>query len=357
MRISPGKWKMVSTGELDLEKAKVVAKSKYDDLKYRTKYNLAPDTRRFADVANQAIKEMQNDFQQQNKFYHYIGALEKYHIPFFGSTFIDNIDHSKLLDFDQWRINKFGRVPNNSTIKNHNAAMNRVFQTGLRQNFILEYQIPKLSNNGLKTVRRPAMNLIQYTTLYRFMRKWSKTGHKKQTRMIREILRDKVLILANTGIREGTECDFSWSAIRTEKDNGYEFTVIHVDGKTGPRDLVANPSVKKYLNRIKQRNKNTKPDDLVFQCRDGTVVKNWHGPFEILMKESGLLKDRDGNNRTLYSLRHTYATFKILYAKLDLHRLAKQMSTSIKMLELHYSHLEPIQAARDIIGIDLIRRK
>ena len=96
---------------------------------------------------------------------------------------------------------------------------------------------------------------------------------------------------------------------------------------------------------------------MVFLCRDGSEVKDWHGAFEQLLVDCNLFKDRDGNNRTLYSLRHTYAAFKILYAKLDLHRLAKQMSTSVGMLEKHYSHLDPIKAARDIIGFDLIMRK
>jgi hypothetical protein len=51
------------------------------------------------------------------------------------------------------------------------------------------------------------------------------------------------------------------------------------------------------------------------------------------MKASGLLKDTaTGQNRTLYSLRHTYATMALIEGNMDVHTLAKQMGTSVGML-------------------------
>jgi integrase len=88
----------------------------------------------------------------------------------------------------------------------------------------------------------------------------------------------------------------------------------------------------------------SKADEYVFETRDGSKVKDWHGAFEILMEESGLLQDRHGDRRTLYSLRHTYATFA-LTNRVGIHVLARQMATSIGMLEKHYSHLIPSLAA------------
>jgi integrase len=46
-------------------------------------------------------------------------------------------------------------------------------------------------------------------------------------------------------------------------------------------------------------------------------------------------------SRTLYSFRHTYATFALLNDGMDIHALAVQMGTSIGMIERHYSHLTP----------------
>jgi integrase len=55
------------------------------------------------------------------------------------------------------------------------------------------------------------------------------------------------------------------------------------------------------------------------------------------MKDTGLLTcPRTGQDRTLYSLRHTYATFSLLNDGMDVHTLAVQMGTSILMIERHY---------------------
>ncbi len=43
------------------------------------------------------------------------------------------------------------------------------------------------------------------------------------------------------------------------------------------------------------------------------------------MRDSGLEKDAEGQTRTLYSLRHTYATLDLLEHGMDMHTLAKQM--------------------------------
>ena len=71
----------------------------------------------------------------------------------------------------------------------------------------------------------------------------------------------------------------------------------------------------------------SKVDEYVFRTRDASTVKDWHGAFEILMEESGLRLDRYGDKRTLYSLRHTYATFA-LTNRVDIYVLARQMGTS-----------------------------
>jgi integrase len=68
------------------------------------------------------------------------------------------------------------------------------------------------------------------------------------------------------------------------------------------------------------------------------------------MLDTGLLKNEDGQNRTLYSLRHTYATFELLRGGTDMHTLSKQMGTSVKMIEQHYGHLKPAQKADVIAG-------
>jgi integrase len=67
--------------------------------------------------------------------------------------------------------------------------------------------------------------------------------------------------------------------------------------------------------------------------------------FWRLMIDTGLLKKENGQNRTLYSLRHTYATFELLRGGTDIHVLSKQMGNSAAMIERHYSKLTATMAA------------
>jgi integrase len=52
-----------------------------------------------------------------------------------------------------------------------------------------------------------------------------------------------------------------------------------------------------------------------------------------------------GDNRTLYSLRHTYATMETLRSEIDIDTLSKQMGNSAAMIERHYSKLTATMAA------------
>ena len=60
--------------------------------------------------------------------------------------------------------------------------------------------------------------------------------------------------------------------------------------------------------------------------------------FETVLKEAGIELDRYGEKRTIYSLRHTYATFQ-LQDGVNHYALACNMGTSIRMLEQFYGHV------------------
>ena len=66
------------------------------------------------------------------------------------------------------------------------------------------------------------------------------------------------------------------------------------------------------------------------------------------MRDSKMLKGEDGQNRTLYSLRHTYATFELLENSTDIRTLSKQMGNRAAMIERHYSKLTATMAAEKL---------
>jgi len=98
-------------------------------------------------------------------------------------------------------------------------------------------------------------------------------------------------------------------------------------------------------NDIASRGVEKSANHLVFTISNGYQPTSLNGAFERLMRDSGLLKDADGHNSTLYSLRHTYATLELLRASADIQTLAKQMGNSASVIEKCYSKLTPTMAA------------
>jgi integrase len=66
-----------------------------------------------------------------------------------------------------------------------------------------------------------------------------------------------------------------------------------------------------------------------------------------LLKHCDVEFDREGNKRTIYSLRHTYTTFR-LYEGVDHYALAKNMGTSVEMIEKFYGHTSNLRQVGEL---------
>jgi len=129
---------------------------------------------------------------------------------------------------------------------------------------------------------------------------------------------------------------------------------VRVDGKTGGRWLIAKHGLVEVLRRLHSRQKDiaSKPFEevlgrsqaFVFRSCDGRKPYAFNGLFSRFLRHCELLANSAGQTRTLYSLRHTYATNELI-AGTDIHILAKQMGTSVAMLERYYSKLTAMLAA------------
>src|ERR1019366_7283226 len=361
-----GRWIRVTTKEKDIKEAKKAAEELYLDARYRVKHELPAQTKRFKDVAKLAIDRMQKALAggQGKKVYRdYIQATNNYLIPYFGAHHVDRINYAMVQKFGLWRAEKMGKEPKASTLNTHNSALNRIFDEALMRSYIAKVQVPVLENKGRDAERRPDFGIDEYRKIYRALRTWVHEGRAGKSHDMRELLRDYILILANTGMRHGTEAqNLRWKNISTFEMDGRSYVAMYVKGKTKARELIARHSCLIYLKRIHARCRDiadmpfddflqSKLDLPVFRLSDGTVTNSLNQTFRAFMRDVGLLKDANtGQNRTLYSLRHMYATFQIVYGGVDLHLLAKQMGTSIAMIEAHYSHLTPRLKADKLAG-------
>ena len=366
-----GKWFDVSTGREDLEEAKAVAGHKYDVMLQNRAQGTVEVSRQFRDIARFTAKRLQAEIDAgtgRSVYRDYIQAINNYLIPCFTSTAVHNIDEKQLLRLDKFRRDKLNRDPNKSTVSTHNAALALVFQDAVERNYMLATQVPTLGNSGRKGQARPYFSKDEISPLLAALEGFSTTGLKPETVMNRELLRDYVVILLNTGMRAGTEpLTMKWLNIRqiTLPDTtniGLEFSV---DGKTGKRTLIAQDAdgvVSAGLKRLQDRfpmlaklsrDELFKQDAYVFRLRSGKRVTNDRlaKHFKRCLQKYSLLTNSQAEQRTLYSLRHSYATFQILNG-VDMATLAVQMGTSIGMLERHYSKLKPYMKLATLNGAE-----
>ncbi|GHA60317.1 site-specific recombinase phage integrase family protein [Amylibacter ulvae] len=354
-----GKRIIKSTKTTVLEDAEDIAREFRYEIKARIDNGLPVNTKKFKDVANFLIETLnaELDGKAGKKAYKdYISALEKWLIPYFGKTNIDKISYNSLENFDLWRTKNNGNQKfSKSGINNHNAALGKVFDTAEKHGWMLGTLRPKLLNNGVKSKSRGSFTIDEYIQIYTELRTWHQKTDNKSTRATRKTLRNYVLFLANTGVRHGTEAlNLKWKNIARHQSKGQTYLALSVDGKTGTRSLIARDRVEGYLDRQRKLNPVTsvgdfdhllasKSEAFVFTTETGNVAKlrNLMRSFDALLDELGLRIGADGKTRTLYSLRHFYAT-QDLTRGVSAANLASQLGTSIKMIEKYYSKYSPL---------------
>lgn len=364
------KWIRTTTKQKELARATKTAQDIYLRARFREDEGLPIVTKRFDTVAKQTSNKLLAALKAnegKKVFEDYVRVIKNYLIPFFGSYNITSIDFALMERYAIWRKNKIGHEVKASTINTHNSALNKIFEEAMLHGFMTKANVPLLINRGLKSERRSDFTLEEYRYLVSFMRDWVNDVEMKRSKSIamRQLLRDYVLILANTGMRHGTESyGIKWKHLSWHMDGDRRVLMISVYGKTKQRELAARDNCTAYFKRIHDRADDLQDltfeelidkgiDKYVFRLSDGTRTKNLAQTFEILMKDSDLLIDRRTNsNRTLYSLRHTYATFALLYEKLDLFDLEKQMGTSAEMIRKHYAHITTRMIAGRLAGTD-----
>jgi integrase len=354
-------WVRVSTHKASLENAVAVACDLYDEARYRQKLGLAHTTQNFTHIAQATLKELRQQIDMgkgKTAFHSYVSCIEKYFIPYFAEKYLEQLTHNDITEFELWRNRQMGKLPKASTLNNFSSAWNRLLATAVNKGWISERApIPKLNGGGLKSQARPAFSREEIDHLLGYMVAWAESGRLAVEREMRPLLRDYVEMLLLTGMRHGTEAlGIDWRNIEWHTHEGKKYLRLWVSGKTGGRWLIAKHRAVDVLRRLHNRQNDIKHisfDELLktraphklFRFSNGYQPPSLNGTFRRLMRDSGLEKNSEGQTRTLYSLRHTYATLELLENGTDIHTLAKQMGNSALMIERHYSKLTATMAA------------
>jgi integrase len=360
-KLADGTWHRVSTRKASLEQAIAAACDMYDEARYRQRLGLAHKAHSFAQIAALTLAELRRQIdarKTKSSLNDYASIIERYFIPYFGDRMLEQLTHADVHEFEVWRDRQMARKPKNSTLNNFTSAWNRVIATAVERGFISErVPVPKLTSKGLKGRTRPAFSAEEIEQLLAYMQTWQHGGKLAVEKEIRPLLLDYVELLLLTGMRHGTEAmGIRWNNVEWHTHKGVRYLRIWVSGKTGGRWLIAKHRAVDVLKRLHARQLDirhmefdellrSRVTHLLFRFSDGYQPHSFVGTFRRLMRDSGLALNAEGQNRTLYSLRHTYATLELLNNSTDIHTLSKQMGNSAAMIERHYSKLTATMAA------------
>ena len=363
-RLADGSWTRQTTGKAALEHAIVRACDIYDEARYRQRLGLAHQAHSVAQIAAICCADLRQQIDAKGKktaLNDYVSIIERYFVPYFGERQLETLTHTDVREFEIWRDRRLTRRPKTSTLNNFTSAWNRLIATAVEQGYISErVPVPKLTSKGEKSKTRPAFSREEIDVLLAFVVEWQHKGTKQVEHEIRTLLRDYIEMLLYTGMRHGTEAmGIRWWDLEWHTKDGVRYLRVWVDGKTGGRWLIAKHAVVEVLKRLHTRQKDiaeipfeevlTKSvPHLLFRFSNGHQPHSLVGTFRKLMRDSGLLLDSAGQTRTLYSLRHTYATLALLESGTDIHTLSKQMGNSAAMIERHYSKLTATMAAEKL---------
>lgn len=271
------------------------------------------------------------------------------------------LGHHNLLDISSRKISDFiiylqdygvGAV----TINQYLGLLKRVLLLGLAEG-VLD-GLPSFPKVKSKSIPRGSFSTLEYLNLLRVAKSLSSIqepikhpthrntagGAFTKTASVPQEMRWLIAFMVNTFVRpvdikliknmhiqaiEGSNKYLRISMMETKRHTG---TVISMRAAVGIyRKILAHQTSKGF----------GRPNDYVFlpevRDRQGAIQLISHH-FKKILDAGGMAIAVNNEKRSLYSLRHTAITFRLLYGKgIDLITLARNARTSVEMIERFYS--------------------
>ena len=356
-----------STGETDVSRATIFAIKLLGELEHRSTTHQPLSAKKFKDVAAAYLRDARTRWTENRSSegrYNLIrGTLNRYFIPYFGKRDITKIKKKDLMDYRAWRQDYWIKGPGKSltiyhkvrpasaTLKQEWTVLRGVFSYGVDLGYVSPLTMPMLAHEEYKVGKRPPFTIAEYRKLHQFMRRWARQGKDARHRAERELMRNYTLIMVSSGLRKGEARYLKWADLNLYETEHGTWPTLQVNGKTGERLVVCQPNARRFFERLKERGHHTEPDDYIFCHENGKALLHMK-TFPKMLEEAGLLYDSQGRKRSVYSLRHTYATFRLENGA-NVYWLRQNMGTSIQMIERHYGQ------TKVLVGIEFetARRK
>ena len=305
-------------------------------------------------------------------------------LPFFGELGVSEVSPGKVQEYRVHRMSSRGEVnphsksknppkdkaPSRSTLHNEIVTLRLVLKNAVRHGKLSH--VPDLSppyRTQGKIEHRPWFSPEEYKQLYTATRAYAKEPFHDTYKWNAEQLHDYVLFMANTGLRpdEVNNLQHRDVVIVDDQGSGREFLKSRSAANAGRvsvrachplfvltsdywlarsrfrarRDARLRGGVEKGEQPPTPQIEYPQPTDPVFP---GSNVKI----FNNLLRKEGLKTDRDGKNRTAYSLRHTYICMRLSEGA-NIYDIARNCRTSVEMIQKFYAaHIKDLLDAASI---------
>jgi len=283
-------------------------------------------------------------------------------LPFFGDLPLSQVTAGRIRDYrvhlmtppeaagapsggPDKRTHKAFKRPSRSVMHHDIVCLRQILKTAARNEWI--GALPDMSapyNRSGKIAHRAWFSPEELARFLAATETRARKPLKERWRRENEHFRDFVLFMLNTGLRPDEACrlQFRDVSIVKDADTAQRILEIEVRGKRGVGYCKSLPQAVAPFQSVVDR-KGGAPTDLVF----GKIQREL---MNSVLADVGLKTDRDGNQRTAYSLRHTYICLRLL-DHADIYQLAKNCRTSVEMIERFYAiHLKNVLDASAING-------
>jgi hypothetical protein len=282
-----------------------------------------------------------------------LSRLNKHVFPYFEGLEISTITNKMICEFASF-LNKLNL--STITISQYMIALRKVLRYSLSREYI--QKIPIFPKIKLSSIPRGGFSIQEYLLLVRKAKELSyapveckKTTHRNTRSgiytssqnlphefawlirfMVSSFVRPVDIKLIQHQHITIVRGEYVYLRIKLPETKKHTSQIVTLSSAVGVYE-----ALKKHMDKIGYG----KPTDYLFlpQIADREAAIYIIGKhFRSLLERTSLRKGSLGQNRTLYCLRHTAITFRLLYGKgIDLLTLARNARTSVEMIERFYA--------------------
>jgi len=314
--------------------------------------------------------------------------FEKSVLPFFKKFDVQEIEYH---DVQQYLEELSEGELSSATISAYLRIVRKVLVHAVRRRMIVS--VPEFPVVKVNDVARGWFNTSEYTRLWHAasrlsgvkieIRKYddaegvthtqyirsdsteSKLGELMRNVVMTEDMRRLIVFMVNSYIRPTDIKNMKHKHIDVVDDEFKYLRLRLPPSKNHSNPITTMPTAVGTYLALKKHHKDTngavKDEDYVFlpeysEKQRGYALKQLQRQFEVLMSETGLGLGSGGENRTIYSLRHTSIMFRLLYGDaINTLALARNARTSVEMIDRFYA--KPLTGEMNIEMLQSRRRR